>query len=299
MKFLKNLFTKEEAIKIQNKAIPKQEVILEQLEKTQRTIDRFYQRLKSVSQKPITYFTLEKTKPGLFDCKIGGAYYVAENAVMPIDQVTKNPLHLLAQINFAQFHVPEGFPATGLLQFFISGDDDIYGCDFDDPKSQKRWTIRYYEDIPNNPMKNCIYQPQGHKETMLPFPIEKEYKLIPHEEMQAITVNDYRFEECFANAYKDLLNENQHTIFDLDNDVYDGLSDSLETYASQIGGYPCFTQYDPREYMKEDIPEILLFQLDTVEDIMWGDSGVANFFITEEDLKNKNFSRVIYNWDCM
>jgi uncharacterized protein YwqG len=44
----------------------------------------------------------------------------------------------------------------------------------------------------------------------------------------------------------------------------------------------------------------LLFQMDTDDEvgIMWGDSGVANFFIIEEDLKNKDFSRVLYNWDC-
>ena len=50
--------------------------------------------------------------------------------------------------------------------------------------------------------------------------------------------------------------------------------------------------------MEADIPNILLFQLDTVEDIMWGDSGVGNFFIREEDLKNRDFTRVLYNWDC-
>lgn len=44
--------------------------------------------------------------------------------------------------------------------------------------------------------------------------------------------------------------------------------------------------------------KILLFQLDTVEDIMWGDSGVANFFISRDALKNKDFSKVYYNWDC-
>ncbi|MCB5607999.1 DUF1963 domain-containing protein [[Ruminococcus] gnavus] len=31
---------------------------------------------------------------------------------------------------------------------------------------------------------------------------------------------------------------------------------------------------------------------------MWGDSGICNFFITKKDLENKNFSKVLYNWDC-
>ena len=28
------------------------------------------------------------------------------------------------------------------------------------------------------------------------------------------------------------------------------------------------------------------------------DSGVGNFFISKEDLKNKDFSHVRYYWDC-
>ena len=32
--------------------------------------------------------------------------------------------------------------------------------------------------------------------------------------------------------------------------------------------------------------------------LAWGDGGVANFFITEDDLKNREFNHVNYNWDC-
>lgn len=31
---------------------------------------------------------------------------------------------------------------------------------------------------------------------------------------------------------------------------------------------------------------------------MWGDMGVANFFIRREDLLRRDFSRVWYTWDC-
>ena len=63
----------------------------------------------------------------------------------------------------------------------------------------------------------------------------------------------------------------------------------------QVVGYPFFTQSDPRSV---DDGEILLFQLNSVKDIMWGDAGVANFFIDREALKNRDFSHVMYNWDC-
>ena len=66
-------------------------------------------------------------------------------------------------------------------------------------------------------------------------------------------------------------------------------------------GYPYFTQDDPRP---EDSPyDTLLFQMDSemsdgIDYIMWGDMGVGNFFIDLEDLKNCDFSRVLYTWDC-
>ena len=71
-----------------------------------------------------------------------------------------------------------------------------------------------------------------------------------------------------------------------------------------IGDYhfdAAFTQEDPRSSEKYD-DYILLLQIDSVgigdKEIMWGDSGICNFFITKKDLENKNFSKVLYNWDC-
>lgn len=32
--------------------------------------------------------------------------------------------------------------------------------------------------------------------------------------------------------------------------------------------------------------------------ILWGDCGIANFFIREKDLKAQDFSNILYNWDC-
>ena len=37
---------------------------------------------------------------------------------------------------------------------------------------------------------------------------------------------------------------------------------------------------------------------DLDNDIMWGDMGIANFFITPEDLAAENFDNVLYTWDC-
>ena len=73
----------------------------------------------------------------------------------------------------------------------------------------------------------------------------------------------------------------------------------FETWGHKLLGYPAFTQSDPRYYNKEYSKyNTLLLQIDTDENIMWGDSGVANFFIDKEDLENNNFNNILYNWDC-
>lgn len=258
----------------------------------------FYQALKMATEKPVTYFTLEKKKNEIFDCKIGGAYFIPKDQEIPVDKISGKPLFLLAQINFSKIEPIEHFPTKGLLQIFISGDDDVYGCDFDHPTVQSQWAIRYLDEIPEKIPDDRVFLPQANEETMLPFPNEAEYALVEHHTTQTVSINDYRFDDCFSSACKNFLKEGQNTIWDLDNDIRDSLIDKLKTFACQINGYPCFTQADPRENMSGEIPEILLFQLDTVEDIMWGDSGVANFFINENDLRRKDFSKVVYNWDC-
>jgi uncharacterized protein YwqG len=81
-----------------------------------------------------------------------------------------------------------------------------------------------------------------------------------------------------------------------DEDVYDELQESA-LLTSQVGGYAEFTQEDPRAV---DSPLVLLLQLssDDKAEMMWGDSGIANFFIDPDDLAKADFSRVLYNWDC-
>ena len=62
-------------------------------------------------------------------------------------------------------------------------------------------------------------------------------------------------------------------------------------------GYPSFTQEDPRT---EDSPfDTLLLQIDSMQDegnsysILWGDCGVANFFIPRANLERLDFSQVL------
>lgn len=73
----------------------------------------------------------------------------------------------------------------------------------------------------------------------------------------------------------------------------------FENWGHKLLGYPAFTQSDPRDYkVKYGKYDTLLLQIDSEDDILWGDCGVANFFINKDDLLNKNFDNILYNWDC-
>lgn len=73
-------------------------------------------------------------------------------------------------------------------------------------------------------------------------------------------------------------------------------------------GYPYFTQEDPRYYANSNSLDtalltrehIHLLQIDTQEDlgIYWGDCGIMHLFIHPKDIKNQNWHKVIYYWDC-
>ena len=115
---------------------------------------------------------------------------------------------------------------------------------------------------------------------------------------------DGRFEEVFRQAVKAVTGEDigeQSTYQYLDDEDNDYLWEQLETSGHHLLGYPYFTQDDPRA---EDSPfDTVLFQMDSEmadqgDYVLWGDCGVANFFINLEDLKKQDFSRVLYTWDC-
>ena len=105
-----------------------------------------------------------------------------------------------------------------------------------------------------------------------------------------IDLNDFEFSKKITDAFA------QDDIF------VDEYCETFSGSGHRLGGYPFFTQTDPREYNEFIQDYVLLLQIDTDnvdgKDIMWGDSGVGNFFIHPDDLRKRDFSKVLYNWDC-
>ena len=71
----------------------------------------------------------------------------------------------------------------------------------------------------------------------------------------------------------------------------------------KLGGHPEFTQQDPRQEHdgldNYTINLLTMFSEDAEKFVtVWGDQGTANWLITPEQLKNRDFSKVLFEWSC-
>ncbi|KRG11075.1 hypothetical protein ACA30_21235 [Virgibacillus soli] len=206
------------------------------------------------------------------------------------------PLRLLAQINFNDIETIPNYPEEGILQFFVA-DDDVYGLDFDDGTNQDTFRVVYHEKVESDPSKWLSNFPVFAEDDHY-FPINKECALTFERSEELMSSNDYRFNKL--TNLNSLLESEEDEDYDTYDEIIDAYSEVVKEQGSKLGGYPFFTQEDPRAYGDYLTFDTLLFQIDTDDelDIMWGDSGVGNFFIAYEDLKKRDFSKVLYNWDC-
>jgi uncharacterized protein YwqG len=212
---------------------------------------------------------------------------------------------LLAQFDCQQLPPLEGFPRTGLLQFFVSNDGD-YGLDFDNQMSQENWRVVYHPAVDESITQAMVEElqlPTTSSEHDLELPFTGEF----HLEFELVDTwlgpcshDDFQQELQKASVALGLsLPPEGTSLYDIFcEDIYNQMADWNEGH--WLGGYPCFTQDDPR-FSRSDYAACtnLLFQMDSSEDILWGDTGVGNFLIAPEDLQQLDFSRVLYNWDCL
>lgn len=240
---------------------------------------------------------IKQGKTGPYDSKIAGDPYFPKKEEYPVDGEGR-PMKLLVQINFNQLPKLKDYPKSGLLQIFISVHDDLYGMNYQHKAEQKDFRIKFIEepflveeelltDFSFVKIPNDFY-----------FPVRKEGAITGELACETISAGDFRFEKLVGKQSWDLFESMSD-----DDDEADALMDEFyETqsgFGHKLGGYPGFTQEDPRQYVDQDYT-VLLLQIDSDDEVelLWGDCGIANFFIKPEDLKEKNFKNVIYNWDC-
>lgn len=277
----------------------------EKLDKILAEVDKQLPPVETVRLK------LSRGETTAFDSKMGGKSYFPKGMEYPTVREGENagkPLKFLAQLNFGSLPRIEGFPSEGILQFFIFP-DDFSGADFDNLTKQNGFRVIYHEKISDDTAALIESVPEVEFEEWN-FPFKGEFLLTAEKaEKMPVTEYDFRFTEYCVKAYNELTGaelESFYDIYNVDKLLSDALYQRRAIVGTRIGGYPHFEQEDPRGYNDElQNHTVLLFQSDSEvvggnfdNEVIWGDMGVANFFITPEDLARRDFSNVIYTWDC-
>lgn len=230
-----------------------------------------------MENKPCMKITLTDTKPSVFESKAGGLGYIPHGMSFPTDS-TGTQLRLLAQIDCTQIQL-DGFPEKGLLQFWVLC-DEVYGIDFDNPTNQNGFRVIYHPEVDTTVTEEEIRSKFVENK-------EEGYEYSPVSGEWGMT-----FEKS----------EDHYVDYDAIEDD-EGWEEWENLSGHKVGGYPYFTQFDPRTEEQKEKYDFLLFQLDTefkdgVEKVCWGDLGVGNLFISSEKLRQLDFTDVLYNWDC-
>ena len=284
---------------------------------------RFNEDIKKVvldilekNKKSMIKISLSDDKPNLFQSKFGGVPYLPKNVEVPKNKKNEQ-LTLLAQINIEELPKNNIYPMEkGILQFWILN-DDVLGLDYDTHLGDG-FKVVYYKEIDKSVTEEEVlekYKPYKDEDSY--FPVEGEFSLSFKLTDGYCTASDDRFSKLFVKEiekfekekgeeYKEIFEKyrKNNLGYNICYDFYEifeedkNLNDKLFGAGHKIGGYPDYTQND----IRDEEYEILLLQIDSEgtekNEIMWGDCGIANFFIREKDLKELNFDKVIYNWDC-
>ncbi|MBQ9141462.1 MAG: DUF1963 domain-containing protein [Lachnospiraceae bacterium] len=279
-------------------------------EKASEKVKKIVARMKEVTAMEAYKLTIiPNSQPDIFDSKFGGVPYWDMTKDYPVD-CEGDKMMLLAQINFTKAALnDERLPQQGILQFFIAAEDDVYGMDWDEADSQRNFRVVYHEQIDETITEEQVLAldiPVATSEDNEWTPVFKEAAVSITKTTTYLGTEDYRFDSVFAEVVKELYGEDikeQGYYEYLSEEDRDYIFDEYSNVDHWILGYPYFTQSDPREFRADDYYNTLLFQMDSDmidhEDyVLWGDCGVANFFINDEALRKKDFSRVLYNWDC-
>ncbi len=252
-------------------------------------------------------------QPSLTDSKFGGLPYWDMEKEYPTDSKGERMM-LLAQINFSDLCAFDTeLPKEGMLQFFITVDDDVFGMDFDDPVSQKDFRVVFHDTVRQDVTEEQVQAldiVRAEEVDDYGTPIFRQAALSFRAGIDSMSSDIEDFPTVFVQAVKavtgeEIDQENWYEYFEEDTDDDNYLSEELSGLGHKMLGYPGFIQFDPRED-KEDRKyyDTLLLQIDSDmgedgEDyVLWGDCGVANLFINKEALIKRDFSNILYNWDC-
>lgn len=271
---------------------------------------------------PVLRLKPQRGKGGLFDSKLGGTPYFPKNMEYPrgiSGDYKGKPLRLLVQLNFEQLPHIEDYPAKGILQIFLACENDAaYGFAFardEDQNTQNGFRVIYHENIITDTSLLISEEDVPYDEFSsdeYDFPLRREFILKAEEPSLGYgTPDDFRYAEALVRNYNKLSGEKAANWWNIEKSARDKIYERNPECAAFMGGYPVFTQDDPREGIDRRAHfDRVLFELLSMEgeeinswgghdyDIIWGDVGTGTFLIPADKLKACDFSDVLYNYDC-
>ena len=211
--------------------------------------------------------------------KLLGKPYLPVTQPYPINKSGK-PMILFAQINFGDMPRLKNYPSKGIFQVFVS--DFFWDC------GNEYYLYLYHEETTQKHQTDFSFL--ENLESF--FPIAHEHKLTFSKDVDYGGRKDFRFH----------LNFNGKSFDDFENELpakeAKEFKKLFRSWGHKIGGYAYFMQEDPRQYEHGNKNDVLLLQIDSDKEFMWGDAGISNIFINFNDLKKKRFDRAYFNWDC-
>lgn len=274
---------------------------------TQAQIEEFVLNLEALTQREVIGIELSLADGlAVTDSKVGGVPYIPKGGALP-RSADGEPLFMLAQINCEQLPENNLYPKKGLLQFWIADTEDpLYGLDYDDPCSNDNKRVLYFSTISEALPIDDFISDYTFDDNHLPFNSKKQFALHFKKDTESISLEERAANQLFFEKWNEAFSTQITTIDEffeeVPNDICEEINASLlkEPTGHKIGGYPYFIEYDPRE--ENDPHTLLLLQIDIDnvegEEIYWGNGGgVANFFVSPEDMANCKFDDVLFHWE--
>lgn len=295
-----------------------------------RLCQEIVDEIQTQSRRPVCYMQLSQEAYGITDSHLGGVPYLPHDGKYPMGE-DGQMLWLCAQINFAQMPAMEDFPTEGILQFFLSDFDYDGGFGLyseEDRTVQNQWKVCWYPEV-----DNTVTEQECAAKMPASWNSGEELSRVPDEPLkisfqpvgqEGVNHGDFRFDMLFADALKKRLPEEEperyepYEIWDEtpgnrehpNRKALEQIIEQMQCGGCKVGGYPRYEQDDPRLY-GEELPawDTLLLQLDgDTFTYPCGDigqkaflslnGGTLNFVIRLEDLRKRDFSKVLAEWAC-
>lgn len=274
-----------------------QEVILSQLKKS---------KISLIYKNESDFYS--PSSSNVFSSKIGGQFYWEKEKSLPLDK-DKKFMFMVCQINMAE--IPECKLkedlniSTGIVQFFLPC-ENTFGMGFekgDFINSRGDYEVVFHANINQDTaalMNTNDFQ--DYTDSLVDnFDEHGNLPLDPHVSYELSLVHEeenFSMDDNYIKNFIPIDNILENFPEDIRQELWDLKEDKHHMF-----GYAKFTQDDPREFNGISEPQqeyIVLLGLDSIGEMMWGDCGIANWFIKREDLINKNINKqsVKYSWDC-